>query len=104
MSDTVDCPYCGHENDMSHALTDGLSSNNTFDHECEECETEFEVYVEFEPSYTSSEILYEPCQKCGSEERDIYKKGRVFPFPEALQHTKVCKKCYMEAIAAEYSK
>lgn len=104
MSYTVECPYCGHENDMSHALTDGLLSNNTFDHECSKCDTEFEVYVEFTPSFSSSKILYESCQKCGSEERDIYKKGMVFPFPDALQHNKVCKKCYMEAMAVDLNK
>lgn len=34
--DTVECPYCGHENDMSDGCVD-LPEDNKFDHECEKC-------------------------------------------------------------------
>lgn len=50
--DTVECPYCEHENDMTDALAD-LGDENMFDKECENCAKEFEVEVEFIPSYSS---------------------------------------------------
>ncbi|MMZ66439.1 hypothetical protein D1872_289380 [compost metagenome] len=103
MHDTVDCPYCGHENDMSDALTDGLSSDNTFDHECSNCEKEFEVYVEFDPSFSASKIEYTNCDNCGDKTRDIREKGRIFPFPKALEGKRVCKSCFYKALTAEYS-
>lgn len=101
MVGTVDCPYCDHENDMSDALCDGLSSDNTFDWECESCEKEFEVYVEFDPSYSASEIVIVNCDNCGKETRDPYKDGRVFPFPESLSGKEVCEKCWHEAYMQE---
>ena len=101
MFDTVECPYCGHENDMSDGTVD-LPSDNRFDHECSGCEREFEVYVEFSPSYSSSEIVYEHCKKCGREERDLKQKGRVFPFPESLKETKVCSTCFYKTLREEY--
>lgn len=99
MSQTVECPYCEAENDMSDALSDGLSSDNTLDWECSECEQEFEVYVEFEPSFSSTKIEYIDCDKCGTETRDIYRKGTVFPFPESLSKhgTEFCQSCWSKA-------
>ena len=96
MSDTVECPCCGKENDMSDALCDGLSSDNTIDWECQECEEEFEVYVEFDPCYSASKIEYEECDMCNKKVRDIYKEGRIFPFPKSLEGKKVCKSCWIE--------
>lgn len=101
MFDTVECPYCEHENDMADALSDGLPSDNTFDWECEKCEKEFEVYVEFEPRYSASEIVIIDCGNCGNKTRDIYESGRVFPFPKALVGKRVCRKCWIEAYAQE---
>ena len=37
MYDTVECPYCGHENDMSDGCID-LPDDNKLDHECENCQ------------------------------------------------------------------
>lgn len=57
-TDTVECPYCEHDNDMTDGLTD-LPDSLTFDTECEECEKEFEVEVEFYPDYSGNKIEYE---------------------------------------------
>lgn len=103
MFETVECPYCEHENDMSDGLTD-LPSSNTFDHECEKCEREFEVSVEFYPSYSGTEIEYIKCEKCGEEKRDIVYKGKIFPYPESLKETTVCRPCFHKAMREEYSK
>jgi len=35
MYNTVECPYCEYENDMTDALCDGLSSDNTLDWTCQ---------------------------------------------------------------------
>lgn len=82
MYDAVECPYCEHENDMSDALCDGLGNDNTLDWECSNCEKEFEIYVEFEPSYSASKIEYTNCSICNEPSRKVYEKGRVFPFPK----------------------
>jgi len=99
---TVDCPYCGKENDMSDALYDGLSDDNKLDWECEKCEKEFEVYVEFEPSFSASKIEYVKCDLCGNSTRDVYHKGRIFPFPKNLKDMKICYKCWIENISSEF--
>ncbi|MEV2911461.1 hypothetical protein ABNF65_23360 [Paenibacillus larvae] len=103
MNETVECPYCEHENDMSHALVDGLSDDNTFDWECDNCHEEFEVEVEFEPSFSASKIEYIDCEHCGNNTRDIYEKGRVYPFPERLSGKRVCNQCFCESLAEEYT-
>lgn len=96
MFDTVECPYCGHENDMSEGLID-LPSDNKFDNECEKCERDFEVGVEFDPVYSALEIVYVECEKCGKETRDPYEKGRVLPWPESLNKKCVCIRCFRGA-------
>lgn len=103
MFDTVECPYCKHENDMSEGTVD-LPSDNKFDHECEKCEREFEVFVEFNPSYSSEKIEYVECEKCGKEERDIARRGRIFPYPESLEENTVCKPCFYKAHQEEWEK
>lgn len=104
MYDAVECPYCEEENDMSNALDDGCPSDNKFDQECQHCGKEFEVYVEFEPTYSASKIEYEDCDICGKSVRDIYKKGRVVPYPNALQGKKACEHCFFEALSKHYDK
>ncbi|WP_059049049.1 hypothetical protein [Paenibacillus senegalimassiliensis] len=103
MNDTVECPYCGHENDMSDGLTD-LSSDNKFDHECSCCEREFEVEVEFDPIYSASEIVYVSCEKCGVETRDPAKKGSIFPWPQFIDQNTLCRSCFLRAHQEEYDK
>ena len=101
MPDTVECPYCEYENDMSEGLVD-LPSDNKFDHECSNCERDFEVYVEFNPSYSGVEIEYIPCEKCGEESRDIVRKGRTYPYPENMKEAKICRECYRIAMREQY--
>lgn len=100
---SVECPYCLCENDMSDGLTD-LPNDNKFDHECEKCEQEFEVFVKFEPSYSSAKIEYVKCEKCSEESRDIYYKGNIYPYPENLSETTICRLCYLKAMSEQHSK
>jgi hypothetical protein len=101
MYDELECPYCGKNNDMSDALCDGLSDDNKFDKECEHCGEEFEVYVEFDPTYSASKIVYEDCDKCYKSVRDINKKGRTFPFPTLGNRQKLCHECYCKLMFRE---
>lgn len=101
MFDTVECPYCEHENDMSDGLTD-LPNDNKFDHECENCEREFEVEVEFDPVYSGFEIEYVDCEKCGQETRDPVKKGKTFPWPKSINAKVICRDCFYKALRDEY--
>lgn len=103
MWDTVECPYCKQENDMSDGLVD-LPSDNKFDHGCTNCGEEFEVGVEFEPSFSASEIIYVKCEKCGKESRDICEKGSIFPYPESLKEKVICRNCFHEALREQYGK
>lgn len=103
MGETVECPYCEFENDMSDGHID-LPSDNTFDSECENCEREFEVTVEFEPTYNANEIVYMACERCGDVNRDSMKKGRVFPYPEAFSENVVCTPCYLKGMGEQYEK
>jgi transposase-like protein len=100
--DTVDCPYCGYENDMLDALCDGLSDDNKLDWTCQNCEEEFEVKVEFNPSYSASKIIYEKCDECGKETRDIYHDKRIFPFPEKLKGKRLCYQCWLKGVTEEF--
>lgn len=100
MFDTVECPYCEHENDMSEGTVD-LPSDNTFDSECEKCEREFEVHVEFDPVYSAIEIEYVDCEKCERETRDPAKRGKIFPFPESLNGDTFCMSCFYRGVHAD---
>ncbi len=97
----VECPYCWYENDMSDALTD-LGNDNAFDHPCENCEREFEVHVDFDPSFRSSEIVYEKCDRCDTETRDLCKKGKIYPFPKHFDAETLCKACWKDGIREIY--
>jgi len=103
MNDTVECPYCEHENDMTDALSE-LSSDNTTDWECSKCGEEFEVHVEFEPSFSAGKIVYEDCEKCGDKTRDIKEKGRVFPWPGLIREKKICRTCFGKAHSEWYER
>jgi len=97
MIDTVECPYCGCENEM-----DGDFSSDEFDTECSYCEEEFEVTVEWEPSYRAGKIEYVKCEKCETETRDICKKGRIFPYPEHFEETEICRQCFLTGMEEQY--
>ncbi len=103
MFETVECPYCDYENDMSDGLVD-LPSDNKFDHECANCGEEFEVEVEFEPSYSSSKIEYVDCQKCGKETREPFVKGRAFPWPKNIEETELCRPCFLNELDKQFQK
>lgn len=92
MYDTVECPHCGYDNDMSDGLTD-LPSNNRFDHECTNCEEEFEVQVEFTPEYVGVEIDYNTCGVCESRVRNPKYKGKVYPYPKTFIEV-LCDDCW----------
>lgn len=102
-SDTVECPYCNHDNDMADGTVD-LPRDNRFDHECRNCGEEFEVFVEFIPTYSSGKIENVKCGRCEEEKRDIVSKGTIFPFPKSLEEHTVCRPCYRQAMAEEYAK
>nr|UVM81352.1 MAG: zinc-ribbon domain protein [Bacteriophage sp.] len=84
--DKIECPYCGHEHDMSYYEFDG---NNEMDIECqnEECKKEFEVEIDWIPNYYASTINYYKCAKCGTKERDsdMIRQG---------EDTYLCRSCY----------
>ena len=102
MYNTVDCPYCGCENDMTDAIGYGLSEDNTIDWTCQECEEEFEVLVEFDPCYTASKIEYIECGLCHKSAREIHSKGTTFPFPKKYEDKKLCDDCFCMAMGEEY--
>jgi transcription elongation factor Elf1 len=102
MNDNVECPYCGYDNDMSDGTTD-LPSDNKFDHECDNCGMEFEVEVEFDPSYSASKIVYVNCEKCGEETRDPASKGSIFPWPQFIDQSILCRSCFRKAHQEEYA-
>lgn len=100
--DSVDCPYCEHENELTDVLDGGLSVDNTTDWECAKCEKEFEIHVEFEPTYNASKIIYTDCESCGENVRDVHVKGKRFPYPQNIKETKLCHKCYCRKMNEQY--
>ena len=88
----VKCPYCGHENEIEDYF-----ENNEFDHECEECGKEFEVYVEYEPSISASKIEYDLCPICGELKRDVTLK-----IPYVSEHKEICEECYRKLSYEEF--
>lgn len=98
--DTVNCPYCGYANNMTDGLVD-LPDSHEFDHECENCGEEFEVLVEFTPTYSANKIVYKKCELCGKVTRDYYTKGKAFPFPKKYNNS-LCNVCFFNELAKEW--
>ena len=76
MSNTVECPYCKFENEMKGSHVDDEGQ-----HECEKCEKEFYVTIEYDPTY------YAECTEENhdfEEENDINNTSYLF--------CKFCKK------------
>ena len=96
--DEVECPYCGYSNDMDSALDDGIGDDSTIDWECQHCEEEFEVYVEFNPCYSATKIEYVKCDLCKQTIRDNYKtcnkRGSTAPYPSNIKYNILCNHCY----------
>lgn len=100
-NDTVECPHCGQENDMSDGTVD-LPDDNKFDHECDHCDREFEVAVEFFPTYRSGKIEYVTCEKCSTETRDPATRGKTYPFPDSLHENVVCRPCFHKGFQEDF--
>lgn len=96
----VECPYCKEDNDMDNYLAD-VSGNETFDVECAHCEESFEVFVEFEPSFSAEKIVYRTCESCAKETRDPRMRGKTYPFPKSVVVDVLCSYCYFNAIHEE---
>lgn len=97
MWNKVECPYCKHEKNMDDCFQD-LDSNNMVDVECSNCDEEFEVYVEFEPTFSANKIIYDECECCGKEVRDIKKRGIVYPYPKNIKENMLCDNCWMDGV------
>ncbi|WP_107839533.1 hypothetical protein [Metasolibacillus meyeri] len=96
----VKCPYCEHVNDVSDALQE-LDSDNMTDWECENCEREFELQAEFEPSWSASKIVYAECENCGDVSRDFKQRGQLYPYPEMYKVDVLCEPCWRNGVLAE---
>jgi len=94
----VECPYCNYENDLTDIFDNGVPGDNKIDWECQKCDKEFEIYVEFEPTFSASEIVYEKCEICETVVRDICKKGSIYPYPKNTPATQICRKCWQKEI------
>lgn len=99
---SVKCPYCGKDCDMGSVLC----GDDNFDHECEHCGEEFEVQVEFSPTFSASKIEYLKCEICGKEDRSdfMYKQGKCIPYPKAYKYNDVncvCPNCWRKGIVKE---
>ena len=82
-------------------LISNLPDDNKFDHECENCQREFEVYVEFEPIYSANRIEYIKCEICGKETRDVVKRGYICPYPKNIKEDNICQSCWRKLILKE---
>jgi len=85
-----ECPYCKYGNSIN------CLEDDNFDHECEGCEKEFEVNIEYDPIICTSEIEYRICIDCKKEYRFT---GQSFPRPEIyknidLKEYYVCPACF----------
>jgi len=58
MIEKAKCPYCGHENDMTEALS-GLSQDDKFDWECGNCGKSFQAKADIDVYFVVAEILIE---------------------------------------------
>ena len=82
----VECPYCGCECEIDCIESD------CFDVDCESCEKEFEVNVEYDPTLTATEIHNYDCVECGKRYRWY---GDWSPWPKKYKSSKVrlCEPC-----------
>ena len=93
----VDCPYCGENIEVDDSNLEYLNSDNYIeDYECDSCEKEFDVYVEFDPIGRAIEITHKKCDCCGKEDkkRNMYMRGNVFPFPDNKKYSTLCHTCH----------
>lgn len=101
MSKYVECPYCEEDNEITF---DDYEGAENFEFECRYCGKEFEVTVEYEPTFCSSEIEYKICKNCGESFRYT---GQKFPIPKKFKHLNcdeyiICDKCYFQNIRENF--
>ena len=82
----VNCPYCNEEVNCMNIEFDGCDK---VDHECSNCEKEFEIEREWYPSYSTNEINYYECEVCGIEDRD----DNMF---RQKDNEYLCRSCYFK--------
>jgi len=104
MSEHIDCPYCGTDNNIDDWFDRSDSHcQGEFDIQCTDCLEYFEVTITMNPSFSSCEILMADCIECG---RHYRYRHQSFPRPKKyeevpLQDYKVCDPCYYTAISEE---
>ena len=101
----VTCPYCYCDVDVDDSNLVDLSSDNYIeDYECDNCGKEFDIYIEFEPIGSTEEITYRKCDCCKREDkiRNLYKRGRTFPFPKDKKYSVLCYSCYAKLISKQW--
>lgn len=101
MFSVVECPYCMEDNDMDDYLSD-ISGNETFDLECAHCDEEFEVRVEFEPTFSAEKIVIDTCESCKTTTRDAYRRGKVHPYLKSREFDVLCFDCFHTRKYEEY--
>lgn len=94
----IKCPYCEYQNKIE------LESSDNFDHECENCNKEFEVIIECEFILSSNKIEYKICIDCGNKYRF---NGQSFPKPKKYKDIElnkyyVCSGCWYKAYVGDY--
>lgn len=100
----VICPYCKCKVDINNSILVDLDAENYIeDYECDNCEKEFDVYIEFEPIGSTEKITYENCDCCKREDkrRNFYKRDNTFPFPNDKRYSKLCRSCYGKLMAGQ---
>jgi|GEM_PF-1744235 len=102
MCNICNCPYCGYENKIDDYEGD------SFDHECFNCGEEFEVEVEYEPTFSANKIEYIKCDECGREERssNMSYENSTFPYPQKYKenNSKLCHDCYVKGVFEDIEK
>jgi|26BtaG_2_1085354.scaffolds.fasta_scaffold22105_3 RNA polymerase subunit RPABC4/transcription elongation factor Spt4 len=56
MTDTINCPNCGYENDTTDWIECWNGDSDCWDEECPNCEKNFEVTVSIEVIYRTTDI------------------------------------------------
>ena len=87
------CPYCDFENEVD--LCD-VEDNTIENFVCENCEEEFDVFIDYDPVLHSRKIEYIKCDCCGKKYKDleINKKHFCQPWPVNTEFNNLCKRCF----------
>ena len=86
MSDTIDCPYCGEENEINHDDGFGYEENVNHEMECRHCNKVF-MFT------TSISYSFEPfATPCLNTEEDSHEWKLSMTFPREFSRM-VCQHC-----------